>query len=269
MKARTIGMLALSGAIVSAATTASACENCKKGFVFGKPVAIGNGMAFTWVKFNKATKKIESVGITMTETALEGLPKASDIKSPIPMEMWDLELPKEIQGLPYDHVEIDWNPVGHPPAKIYDKPHFDFHFYTIDSVTQQKITAAGADLKRCLKKPDAKFVPAGYILPPDTSFPKMGTHWINPATAPELSGGKFTSTFIYGTYNGRTAFWEPMITKEFLESKPAFWQKIAPPKAYDTTGYYPTSYSVKYNADRHEFSVSLNGLVYRKASRAR
>lgn len=268
MQRKAIGMLATAGALAAMATTAAACENCKKGYVFGQPTAIGNGMAFTWAKFNKDTKKLESIGITLTESALEGLPSVKELKGPEPMMMWQVDLPKEVKGFPFDHVEIDWNPVGHPPAEIYGKPHFDFHFYTIDRKTQAAITTIGADKKRCELKPEASFVPPGYILPPDTIVPQMGAHWINPGTSPELSGKPFTTTFLYGSYNGKTAFWEPMITTEFLSSKPNFTQPIENPKRFDTAGYYPTSYSVKHNAERHEISIALDGLVMRQGALA-
>lgn len=256
----------MAGAITAMATTAYACPNCKKDYVYGQAVAVGNGMAFTWAKFDKKTKKILSIGVTLTESAMEGLPKVEDLKGPEPMQMWQLDLPKEVKGYPFDHIEINWNPVGHPPVPLYDKPHFDFHFFTIDTKTKMSITNVGADKKKCELKPKPDFIPPGYILPPDTVVPQMGAHWINPATAPEVRGEKFVSTFIYGTYNGKTSFWEPMITKEFLESKPDFTQAIQPPKAFDATGYYPNSYSVKYNADRKEISISLDDLQLQKAA---
>lgn len=262
-KFRVTGMLVLAGAI---ATGAVACPNCKKDFKFGQAVAIGNGMGFTWVRFNKETKKPESIGITLTETALEGLPKVEDIKDAMPMQVWKLDLPKEIKNYPFDHVEIEWNPVGHPPAPLYDKPHFDFHFFTISEEQVGKITATGEDLKKCQLKPQMQFVPAGFFLPPDTIVPNMGAHWINPKLAPELTGKPFGSTMLYGSYNGKTAFWEPMIAKSFLESKPDFSQALPAPKAYDFTGYFPTSYSVKYNADRKEFTISFDGLTLAKAA---
>ena len=73
----------LSGMILAGiATSAIACENCKKDFVFGMPTAVGNGMAFSWVKLDKQTKKPVSLGITLTETALSGLPEK--IEGPMP-----------------------------------------------------------------------------------------------------------------------------------------------------------------------------------------
>jgi hypothetical protein len=261
MTMRTIGSFLLTSAIVAAATSASACPNCKRGYVFGKPVAVGNGMAFTWAKLGAGPNKVEAMGITFTETSLEGLP---ELTKEMPMASYVLEVPKEIKGKPYDHVGLDWNPKGHPPMPLYGQPHFDIHFYTISEATRAGITAKGADLKKCQNKPGAKFIPAGYILPPDTIVPTMGAHWIDPKSG-EFNGKEFDTTFLFGTYNGKLAFIEPMITTKFLASKPDFHQALPVPQAVDVTGFYPSSYSVKYNENRKEITVSLEGLKYAEA----
>jgi len=42
-----------------------------------------------------------------------------------------VQLPQQ-HASAFKFVELDWNPGGHEPAGVYDTPHFDFHFYTID-----------------------------------------------------------------------------------------------------------------------------------------
>jgi hypothetical protein len=230
------------------------------------PVQLGDGTASTWIQFAPNSKSIESVGITFSESCLTNLPDAKDLSGKYPKKMWMLDLPKPIFGKPFDHVEIDWNPIGHPPLAYYNKPHFDFHFFTIPMETLMSITAKGDDIARCMKKPPDAFIPQGYVLLDHvTPLPQMGVHWTNPATSPEIQGAEFTSTFVYGTYDGKTAFWEPMITLKYLLTKPEFHQEVPQPQAYDETGYYPTSYSLSYNADKHEYTVELDGLVYHKA----
>jgi hypothetical protein len=261
---RTIGSFMLTSVVLAAAATASACPNCKRGYVFGPAVAVGNGMAFTWAKLGTTPGKVDSLGVTFTETAFEGLPDLADM--PMPMKEFDLELPSQVKGLPFDHVGIDWNPRGHPPFEIYGKGHFDIHFYTISQEARANILARGGDLKKCNKRPEASAVPTGYILPPGTVVPNMGTHWVDPAS-PEFHGKPFTTTFLYGSYNGRTAFYEPMITRDFLASKPDFHQPLPVAKAQDLTGFYPSAYSVKYNEARKEVSISLDGLKYVEAGK--
>ena len=47
----------------------------------------------------------------------------------------------------------------------------------------------------------------------------MGVHWIDPEVAGVRRARQFTQTFIYGSWNGRLIFAEPMITKALLESR--------------------------------------------------
>ncbi|MGV3618135.1 MAG: DUF5602 domain-containing protein [Fimbriimonas sp.] len=250
------------GTLTALATTAPACDTCMKRVVIGKAEVLGNGLVWSWAKLDIGGKPI-SVGITMTETALEGLPGMAEMPKGVPPTMEiSLDLPKGVKGLPFDHIGVDWNPIGHPPVKIYDVPHVDVHFYTISRQVRKGITMTGEGLKRAQRRPDARFVPAGYILPPDTIVPQMGAHWIS-KSAGELRGNPFTTTFLYGTHNGQEAFWEPMVTNAFLKTKPDFKEAIPAPAAYPKPGYYPTSYRVQYNATRKEYTIALDGLTYR------
>jgi hypothetical protein len=58
-------------------------------------------------------------------------------------------------------------------------------------------------------------------------------------------------------------FVEPMVTKAFLETKPNITIPLKQPAAFPKRGYYPTSYSMKYDATRQEYTVSLDGLTLR------
>lgn len=82
---------------------------------------------------------------------------------------------------------------------------------------------------------------------------------------------------IIGSYNGKVNFWEPMITKQFFEDLRAFLndlmstgKKIAltfaikQPKKFHKSSYYPTHYTIRYNAVVGEFTVSLDNFVWRK-----
>lgn len=255
-------------AVVAAAcaltVSASACDTCVKNMVIGKAEVLGNGLVWSWAKLDKKGKPT-SVGITMTETALEGLPDVKQMpKGPEPMMEIMLDVPK-VKGLTFDHIGFDWNPVGHPPVKIYDLPHFDVHFYTIDMKTRREMMPKTAGMKRAAKAPAPRFIPAGYILPPDTIVPQMGAHWISKG-AKELAGNPFSTTFLYGTYNGATAFYEPMVTTAFMQTKPNFTENLATPTAYAKPGYYPTRYRVQYNPQRKEYTIALDGLTYRSGT---
>jgi hypothetical protein len=253
-------------AALAVSALALPCENCKSDVVFGKPAALGFGMAWSWVRLDKESKKPVAMGVTLTETALEGLaPELPQGQSMRWME-YRLEAPEGVKGLPFDHITLDWNPKGHIPPGIYDMPHFDMHFYTISEKDRKKISNVGEDIKRCEAKPADKFLMPGYILPPGTIEADMGAHWINP-TSPEFNGKPFTHTFLFGTYNSRVAFIEPMVSVAFLQTKPDVTVMLPRPAAYHKAGYYPASYRINYNADRKEYSISLEGLSFSKASK--
>ncbi len=227
---------------------------------FGEGSSLGNGMAWTWVEYD-AKKVPTAIGFTFTETAMAGLPP----EPPAPgEETWEhiLALPTLVKVPPFTHLVLNWNPHGHVPPGIYDVPHFDFHFYMITPAQRVKITCKGADTQKCMKKPAAEFMSPAYILPPGTEMKRMGVHWIDPA-APEFNHQAFTYTYIYGSYDGHVAFFEPMIAKSYLETKPNVTTAIKLPEKYQKHGYYPTAYSVRYDPDRKEYSVAFEGLVWR------
>ena len=111
--------------------------------------------------------------------------------------------------------------------------------------------------------PPAEFRPPFYV-PTDGYELYMGKHWIN-VLSPEFQGSTFTHTFIYGSYDGEFIFYEPMITRDFLMEKTTGQYPITQPANFQRTGYYyPTLYSINYDATRKEYTVLLEGMVYRE-----
>lgn len=231
--------------------------------ILGEVVPFGNGTARSWVQLN-GDGKPTTVGVTLTEAALEGLPAQAT-----PGMVWMIEylmaLPSEVPLLPFNHIGVNWNPNGHMPHGIYNVPHFDFHFYTLSPEERSKITARGDDLEKCRKVPVAGRIPEGYIFAPDSEEPGMGGHWADPVSH-EFHGEAFTSTFIYGTHDGEVIFYEPMITMAYLQTRPDVSVPLKVPQAYAREGYYPTSYSIRYDAKRKEYTVALDGLTLRPAT---
>jgi hypothetical protein len=224
----------------------------------GQTQVVGNGVAYAWVRFKDG--KPATIGVTLTESALSGLPET------LPADRgyfeYRLALPQEAAGTPFDHISLDWNPKGHEPAGIYDVPHFDFHFYMITPQAQDRITARGEDLARCFKKPAPGVMPAGYATGPGSESPGMGAHWAD-VSSPEFHGQPFTSTFIYCGYDGKVIAYEPMITRALLASRHTLTQPIKQPTVYLKRGFYPTSYTVQYDPIRKEVTIALEGLTPR------
>jgi hypothetical protein len=95
----------------------------------------------------------------------------------------------------------------------------------------------------------------------------MGNHLVD-ARDPELANPAlgFSRTFIYGAYDGKLIFLEPMVSHVFLTSRSNRCTPVRAPGAYASAGYYPTSYWVRHDAATQTFRVTLEGLVYRHAS---
>ncbi|MBA3726294.1 MAG: hypothetical protein H0W86_07530 [Armatimonadetes bacterium] len=186
-------------------------------------------------------RKAHRGGLSFTETALTGLPENKPDNG---MDGYEfvLMMPKQAGSTGISHVSIDWNPKGHIPPGVYDVPHFDVHFYLASTKERMKMTLDEASMKKCQKKPDAKLLPAGYIYAPQGEVKYMGAHWVD-VKSPELNGSPFTHTFIYGTYDARVVFLEPMVTRAFLEGKAAVNAPIKQPETYQLAGkYFPTKY---------------------------
>jgi hypothetical protein len=213
-----------------------------------------------------ATGAPVSLGVALTESALAGLPTTVSGPSPTAV-MATLPLPAGAAVTGFDHAEIGWNPLGHEPAALYGAPHFDLHFYTVSSATQLAILPSDPQwAAKASALPADAFVPTGYAPPPApiaaSAVPQMGVHWTD-VKSPELNGQPFTSTFIYGSWDGRFIFLEPMVTKAFLETHPNVTRQIPQPARWAQAGAYPTSYTVAYDAAAKEYRFTLGGLAKR------
>jgi hypothetical protein len=167
-------------------------------------------------------------------------------------------LPQEaLSKLPFKFVMLDWALNGHDPAGVYDKAHFDMHFYM---VTPQEVDGY-TDMPTMTQPVPAGYMPANYVAGPPV--PKMGTHWID-ITSPEFTGGGFTQTFLYGSYDGKVVFYEPMITHEFLRNTNKAEKTIPQPEKFANAGFYPTKMTIGKKGTNVE--ISLEGFQYRQAN---
>ena len=249
-------------ALVAGQSMAATAKKAHKGTVYeGKQVSIGKGVARVVVRANAAGTPT-SMAIVLTQGVLKGLPAKLNKKTKEGGWEYPLAMPTDGPKTGITHVVIDWNPHGHPPPHVYTVPHFDFHFYAMSAEDVDKIAFSGPK-DPATAVTDADIVPAGYKVIPPTAVDKMGVHAVK-LSAPEFHGKPFTATFIYGYYKNELTFVEPMITRAYLESKPSFSEKISTPKRYSLAAYYPTSYSVRYNARWKSYIISLNGLKHAK-----
>lgn len=240
----------------------SACKKDKHdvqptGIFKGPEVAVGNGKAWSWIKVDNNNMPV-SMGASISKNAMNSLPMDHSATHGIPFV---LKLPTQ-NVTPFDHIGMDWNPMGHEPEQIYGVPHFDFHFYSISQAERAAIPAYEAAPAKFDNSPGAAYLPPTYM-----NFgggvPQMGAHWVD-ITSPELNQQNpkpFTQTFIFGSYDGKVIFWEPMITKAFLDTANNFERTIPQPAKYKTEGYYPTKMKIVRTAS--ETQVVYDGFVYR------
>lgn len=219
----------------------------------GEMSKLGDGTVRSWVHIDSDGHPT-SVGFTLTETALGNLPETTGIGCCGDHE-YVLRLPNQASIAPFTHLVLNWNSKGHQPAGIYDQPHFDFHFYMQPNESRKQI---GANDAAHLRFPSRDTLPEKYV---DTheGVPKMGMHWVNPRSD-EFVGKGFSKTFIYGSYDGQVTFLEPMITKALLESKRDHVEAIPQPKIYPS-GYFPTTYTIRFDPVAKEYSIALEGLT--------
>jgi len=231
---------------------------------YGAPVAVGQGSARVYVVHAKGTPA--EIGVALSEAAFSGLPvDGAAGGAPMPdghhMYLFTLQMPEQ-NPTPYRFVGLDWSPAGHMPPGIYDRPHFDFHFNAISEAERNAIAPSDPQFDaKAERRPAPELVPSGYQKLAG-GVPLMGAHWVDP-TSPELNGELFTRTFLYGSWDGRMIFAEPMVTKAFLETKPDVRAAIATPARYAAPGRYPTEYRVYWNERTKEYRVALSGLVER------
>ncbi|TDH27433.1 hypothetical protein EXU57_07555 [Segetibacter sp. 3557_3] len=218
----------------------------------GPETEMGNGRirSFSTV----ANGKPLTIGIELTPASLQGLSTSGH-------STYLLTLSDEIKRLTaFDHIVVDWNPKGHAPDSVYDIPHFDFHFYTINNAERLAIGSWEKDSIALKKNPPLSFLPPHYV--PAAADPDMGKHWVD-TTGLEFDRVTFTKTFIYGTYNGRVNFVEPMITKAFIDKGDGFDDPIPQPTIYSPVeAWYPQIYSGKKNAAGN-YTVTLSDFAWR------
>jgi hypothetical protein len=260
---------------------------------YGPAVRLGDGFARTYVAVDIRSNAPVEVGVALSELSMGGLPApmvmssaSADPHAHVDYHEYILNLPT-VNGTQYKFVELDWNPGGHEPAGVYDVPHFDFHFYTVEKSVRDSIDPVllGKDAfmaKSGSLPPEDERAPSYMALSapgtPVLAVPRMGTHWVDVRT-PELQGlfGRpeaylpFTSTFLHGSWDGRFIFDEPMITRAFImerKNSPSATDRdrvipLGTPKRYAQSGYYPSAYRISWDAEQKEYRIALTQLVRR------
>ena len=269
--AATAAMLAVTSTVEHAASAETAAVRLN-----GDAQKVGNGVARAYIIVDEKNVPLE-VGVALSEGVMENLPKPMKMDHSkmttehLDMHQWILALPSK-NPTPYQFVQFGWNPQGHEPPGVWDVPHFDFHFWTASLAVRNSIVPSDPKYaEKAARYPADSLRPQFYLdaataaktTPAAMTVPEMGLHWFDVRT-PEIQkiAGKpdayrpFTTTFIYGTWDGEFVFAEPMITREYLMAKGDTTIQV-PAAKFSRPGYYPASYRIRWDASTREYLVSL------------
>lgn len=252
---------------VSLLFTSCTKDKQENGGIYKGPVQpFQHGKAWTWIQFDKNDTPLR-IAIAIDADAMSSLdPGGEHNGGHTHANGVSLAFHPKAALTPFKHALLDWNPNGHEPAGIFDLPHFDFHYYMTSETERQAIPPFMVDSTGFLDFPAPGYMPStmpNLYVPTPGGVPQMGTHWVD-VSSPELNGGTFNQTFLYGSYNGKVTFYEPMITKLFLDENPSFQRGIPLPNRFKEAGWYPTQMRIeKSNGVTH---IILEGFVYRQAS---
>ncbi len=259
--------------------------------LLGTPASLGDGSVTSYAEVD-AKGAPKAIGVAFSAASLASLPMTpptdghrcfdanndGTIDAATECSAWYervLPLPSESArqaDMPFKWALLNWNPIGHMPPGVFDKPHFDVHFYLepIENIFAIQRGPCGPELVRCdqfalARKPlPSNYLPANYL---DLGIvaPAMGNHLIDPQNH-NFSGEPFTRHWVYGAYDGRVIFYEEMLTLAFLQSKPSVCYPIPVAEGFAVAGWYPTQSCIRYHRDKDEYTVSLEQFVARPAS---
>lgn len=235
--------------ILFAAAACLTCGDSTGPGNLGGTVPLGNGTLTTFLDLD-ANGHPSAIGATFTAGILTGLPAADSFLT--------VTLPTSAAGTVFKHAYFDYVPHGHAPAGVYDTAHFDFHFYFITDA-QRAAIAGGLDTVPVA----ANKIPTNYKKTGEV-FGGMGVHWADSTNA-EFTGGTaaFTKSFVYGYHEGAFEFYDIMISKDYLATHPAVSDSIRQPAVFPAAGYYPTQWTLSYDAGTQTFRLALEGFVSR------
>jgi hypothetical protein len=243
-------------------STARSTEEDQYNTFYGPAVQFGDGHARSWANITHDNKAL-AIGIEFTEGVLqqqhEHIPDAGEHGHTV------LMLHQKAKAvMPFDHLTMGFMTAGHPPPGIYSVSHFDFHFYKMGLNERLAIPAFSPATAAAFNNlPSLQYIPTGYFRSPNEGIIKMGTHWVD-LLSPEFNGQPFTHTFIYGSYDGKVTFLEPMVTLATFQSGVTVQKQIRQPQLFDPVNtYYPSRYDIWKNEVNNRHYVAMDQMVFR------
>ena len=225
---------------------------------YGPQVQLGDGHLRSWIRLSPENVP-EELGIEMTSGVLENLPPTLT-ESLIPLHHKAKEL------TPYDNIVFNTR-ANPPPVGFVTVPHFNTHFYMISEEEQMSMPApspANTSLSSSAAygRPPAGVLPADYTIPGPTFG---GRHWLDKnGSLVSTANNTLSHEFMYGTFDGKVIFLEPIVSMQFLLSGTEVHKAIKQPLIFDPINtYYPTQYNIYTDSKTGRIYVSLSEFVWK------
>lgn len=246
--------------IPAESNTAARSTEVEYNTFYGPAVQSGDGYVRSWVNITHDDIPL-AIGIEFTRGVLTQHPEPGEETHAHHALLRLHQKAKDL--MPFDHITMGYMVIGHPPPGIYSVPHFDFHFYKMPLEQRLAIPEFATAPNLFNNLPPAGYIPPAYFRAPNEGIAQMGTHFID-LLSPEFQGQPFTHTFIYGSYDGKVTFLEPMITQAFFQSGATVHKAIRQPQLFDPVNkYYPTRYNIWKNESNNRHYVAMDQMVLR------
>lgn len=211
---------------------------------FGPVTTIGQGTVRSFLKFDeKGRPKI--IGVVFSESALKHLPKQR--------QLIEVQIPQKIVQLPFDHISFGWGTGGEEAISIFADDYIAVHFNMISSEERNQIEKNDPLSERL---PEPSFIPVDFV-PGIGSVARVGKQWSNKALL-ELHKAERACAMLMHSYNKKVVSFTPTFTIDFLRKNRTSTYDLSLPEAFQQPGkFYPTQYSIAYDAGKKEYSVNL------------
>ena len=236
------------------------------GVMHGSEAAFGAGTVSTWALLDDDGTVLE-VGVSLSASALDEAVESEHVHVPFPEEV--------VEQTFFDHFVIDFESGGHPPGP-YLVPHFDFHFYGITDETQLAIDCLAEPLPEGVVAGEPAmgndYLPDMYMIPgtgletddpSGTCVPEMGVHAID-LTSGELdpeNPADFTISYILGYHMGSLAFIEPMMSQDYVATRPEISTAVKGPAKLGWSTQWPTQFDTSYDEETGMYHLVYSEFV--------
>ncbi|BCM88631.1 hypothetical protein IAD21_00472 [Abditibacteriota bacterium] len=251
------GILAVALAGCSGGSTVTTPQSIT---TYGADSTFGKGLMRSYVTTQNSVPL--EVGVEITEAAL-----ASPADLPAPpagqaaVEVQMAQPPIESSVTPFLSTTMFYSP-GHPPES-QEVPHLHPTWFTVNDQTRFQILPNNP---ASFTPPAAGELPTGFISPPDPVFsfiPTIGNIYFDPTEAGYNENPFTTALSEYRFFNTHIACIALGTPNTYLLSKQSLKRPIGIPSKYPKSGYFPTTYSIRYNSSRKTYIMALGDFVYR------